>query len=79
MTGEPTITDSSDEPTVGMLSVLALQNATLQSGMFSLFPVVEYSYAGTGSYDTSRYCMKETQAVYINALKLSDGRFAVLN
>jgi hypothetical protein len=77
MTGQPSENDTIVGPTVGMLSILPEQNVILQSGTYSLFPVVEYS--GDGVYDTSRYYMKDTQCVYVKALKLSDGSFTEIN
>ncbi|MGO9480246.1 MAG: hypothetical protein ACLP05_00500 [Candidatus Kryptoniota bacterium] len=73
VTGEPAEVDSVVGPTDGMLGVLDTQLVTLPSGAFWLYPIVENS--GLGEYDTSVYYLKDAQAVYVKAMRASDGSF----
>lgn len=74
--GNPTTSDSVDSPAYGSLQVLHPVSIVLQSGTYQLYPVIDASnMAGTYSTDTSRFFMKDTQAVYVKALKLSDGSY----
>jgi hypothetical protein len=67
-------------PATGYLKILAARPVVLTSGTYSLYPVVDASNMSTGmssqtTLDTSRFFMKDAQAVYIKALKLSDGSY----
>lgn len=68
---EPTIS-----PTLGMLKVLALRNIPLPSGTVPLYPIVDLSeMQGEITADTSRFFSKDDEAVYVKAMKLSDGSY----
>jgi hypothetical protein len=88
--GEQTVTTTTvipgypqDGPTtqttaiVGMVKVLPKRLIQLSSGKYLLYPVVDYTGASytSASYDTSRFFMKDTAAVYIKAIKMADGSF----
>ncbi|MBN2710795.1 MAG: hypothetical protein JXR46_17245 [Calditrichaceae bacterium] len=71
-----TETEPTDAPAIGMLKVLAARNIPLPSGTISLYPVVDYSMTGGGAiYDTSRFFNSDEEAVYVKAIKLSDGSY----
>jgi hypothetical protein len=70
--------DSTSEPLVGMLKVLAIRNIPLPSGTVPLYPIVDMT--GTWGqmeavYDTSRFFMKDAEAVYLKAIKLASGDY----
>jgi hypothetical protein len=72
--------DPIEEPTVapalGMLKVLALKDIPLNSGTIPLFPIVDLSeMQGAITADTSRYFNKDAEAVYVKAIKMSDGSY----
>ena len=68
---EPTIS-----PTLGMLKVLALRNIPLPSGTMPLYPIVDLTdMQGEITADTSRFFSKDDEAVYVKAMKLSDGSY----
>ncbi len=70
------IENTSDAPAVGMLKVLALRNIPLPSGTIPLYPIVDMTdMSGQVVNDTSRFFMKDTQAVYVKALRLSNGEY----
>ena len=76
ITGYPSQQDSTVTPTTGMLKVLALCYIPLSSGAIQLYPIVdETNMQGIITADTSRFFMKDTQAVYVKAIKLSDGSY----
>jgi hypothetical protein len=61
---------------IGMLKVLPLRPIPLPSGTVSLYPVVDYTNMQSQiTSDTSRFFMKDAAAVYVKALKLSDGSY----
>ena len=75
--GFPSESDSTVGPTTGMLKVLPLCNIPLSSGTIPLYPIIdETNMQGQVTADTSRFFMKDSQAVYIKAIKLSDGRYS---
>jgi hypothetical protein len=74
-TGTPTTQDTINVIASGMLRVLALTNINLPGGTDSLYPVVDQTNAGTTVNDTSRFFMKDSEAVYIKALKMADGNY----
>jgi hypothetical protein len=59
-------------PIIGMFEVLPKRLIQLSSGPDSLYPIVDLSTAG---FDTSRFFMKDTIAVYIKAFKMPDGSY----
>jgi hypothetical protein len=72
--------DPVEEPTVapalGMLKVLALKDIPLNSGIIPLFPIVDLAeMQGAITADTSRYFNKDAEAVYVRAIKMSDGSY----
>ena len=68
---EPTIA-----PTLGMLKVLALQDIPLGSGLISLYPIVDLTDMQESIVaDTSRFFDKDAEAVYVKAIKMSDGSY----
>ena len=68
---EPTIA-----PTLGMLKVLALRDIPLPSGTIPLYPIVDLSeMQGEITSDTSRFFSKDDEAVYVKAIKMSDGSY----
>lgn len=68
--------NTSNVPAVGMLKVLALRAIPLRSGTIPLYPIVDLTdMSGQVVADTSRFFMKDTQAVYIKALKSPDGSY----
>jgi hypothetical protein len=67
---------TTNEPAIGMLKVLAIRTIPLPSGAIPLYPVVDMTeMSGQVVDDTSRFFMKDTQAVYIKALKLASGKY----
>ena len=61
---------------IGMQRVLPQTLIPLNSGSVMLYPVVEASeFDYEFSSDTSRFYMKDEQAVYVKAVKLSDGSY----
>ena len=67
---------TTNEPATGMLKILALRTIPLPGGATPLYPVVDMTTTSSQTvFDTSRYFMKDTQAVYIKALKLPNGEF----
>jgi hypothetical protein len=74
--GEEPSKESTVAPALGMLKVLALQNIPLQSGTIPLYPIVDLSeIQGEITADTSRYFDKDEEAVYVKAIKMSDGSY----
>ncbi|MGD0338639.1 MAG: hypothetical protein ABSB78_07595 [Bacteroidota bacterium] len=74
--GNNPIENTSNTPAVGMLKVLALRNIPLPSGTIPLYPIVDMTdMSGQVVNDTSRFFMKDTQAVYVKALRLSSGEY----
>ncbi len=74
--GYPKVDETTNAPATGMLKVLTLTNIPLSSGTLPLYPIVDISdMEGQVIADTSRYFMKDAEAVYIKALKLSDGSY----
>ncbi len=74
--GEEPSEESTVAPTIGMLKVLAQQNIPLQSGTIPLYPIVDLTeIEGDISADTSRYFDKDEEAVYVKAIKMSDGSY----
>ncbi len=69
---EPTIA-----PTLGMLKVLALRDIPLESGTIPLYPIVDLTeiQGQLPVADTSRFFNKDAEAVYIRAIKISDGSY----
>jgi len=68
---EPTIS-----PTLGMLKVLALRDIPLLSGTVPLYPIVDLTdMEGEITADTSRFFLKDDEAVYVKAIKMSDGNY----
>jgi hypothetical protein len=68
---EPTIA-----PAVGMLKVLAQREIPLKSGTIPLFPIVDLTdVQGQITADTSRFFDKDAEAVYVKAIKMSDGSY----
>jgi hypothetical protein len=77
---EEDINETMDGPALGMLKVLALRPIPLPGGTVDLYPIVdlssmEFDMESEVTADTSRFFMKDAQAVYIKALKLSDGSY----
>jgi len=74
--GEEPSKESTVAPALGMLKVLAKQNIPLQSGAISLYPIVDLTeIEGDITADTSRYFDKDEEAVYVKAIKMSDGSY----
>ena len=68
---EPTIA-----PAVGMLKVLAKRDIPLKSGTIPLFQIVNLTdMQGQITADTSRFFNKDAEAVYVKAIKMSDGNY----
>jgi hypothetical protein len=68
---EPTIA-----PAAGMLKVLAQREIPLNSGPILLFPIVDLTdMQGQITADTSRFFNKDAEAVYVKAIKMSDGSY----
>jgi hypothetical protein len=68
---EPTIS-----PALGMLKVLPLRDIPLASALISLYPIVDLSeIQGEIASDTSRFFNKDAEAVYVKAIKMSDGSY----
>jgi hypothetical protein len=63
-------------PSLGMLKVLAVRNIPLGSGMIPLYPIVDLTdMQGQIVADTSRFFDKDAEAVYVKAIKMSDGSY----
>jgi len=74
--GSAPLEETTDAPALGMLKVLALCSIPLPSGAIPLYPIVDLTdMEGQIVADTSRFFMKDAQAVYIKALKMSDGSY----
>jgi hypothetical protein len=74
--GSAPTSDSVVGPAYGSLQVLRPVSITLQSGTYQLYPVIDAAdIQGTSNADTSRFFMKDTQAVYVKAIKLPDGSY----
>jgi hypothetical protein len=68
---EPTIA-----PSMGMLKVLALRDIPLGGGLVALYPIVDLTeMQGEVVSDTSRFFDKDAEAVYVRAIKMSDGSY----
>jgi hypothetical protein len=61
----------------GMLKVLPVRSIMVNGNSLSLYPIIDMStMMGDATYDTSRFFMKNDSAVYIKAIKLSNGSFS---
>lgn len=68
--------ETTNEPALGMLKVLALRDIPLNSGLISLYPIVDLTdMQGEITSDTSRFFNKDAEAVYVRAIKMSDGSY----
>lgn len=68
--------ETTNEPTLGMLKVLALRDIPLESGIIPLYPIVDLTdMQGQIVADTSRFFDKDVEAVYVKAIKMSDGSY----
>ncbi len=68
--------ETTNEPTLGMLKVLTLRDIPLESGIIPLYPIVDLTdMQGQIVADTSRFFNKDAEAVYIKAIKISDGSY----
>jgi hypothetical protein len=74
--GYDPIEESIIAPALGMLKVLQIRDIPLNSGLITLYPVVDLSdIDGQITADTSRFFDKDAEAVYVKALKLADGSY----
>ncbi|MBN2104891.1 hypothetical protein JW835_12695 [bacterium] len=64
--------DTMDEPIYGEQKVLGIRNIPLPSGTVPLYPIVDTMDMDS---DTSRFFMKDQTAVYIKAIKMSNGEY----
>jgi len=70
------IDETTSSPTLGMLKVLALCDIPLLSGTVPLYPIVDLTdMEGEITADTSRFFSKDYEAVYVKAIKMSDGSY----
>ena len=70
------IDETTTSPTLGMLKVLALRDIPLLSGTVPLYPIVDLTdMEGEITADTSRFFSKDDEAVYVKAIKMSDGSY----
>jgi hypothetical protein len=74
--GYDPIDETTISPTLGMLKVLALRDIPLLSGTVPLYPIVDLTdMEGEITADTSRFFSKDDEAVYVKAIKMSDGSY----
>ncbi|MEJ2627804.1 MAG: hypothetical protein P8078_04530 [bacterium] len=71
--GSEPIEELIDESIWEDIRILAPCNIPLSSGIVSLYPISEFNFLIHGYSDTTRFFMKDAQAVYLKAFKLSKG------